>query len=107
MGRRRNRGRTWRCNLSISEEAAERLKAYTATVDRRPTAAAAELLLARLAAATEDAEDELADLRRRNRSSRGRWRPSGRASWRRGTAWRRHLTTTRQRRGGSGRSSIY
>jgi hypothetical protein len=66
MARRRNQGRTWRCNLSISEEAAERLKAYATSVDRRPTTAAAELLLAGLAAVTGGAEEELTDLRRRN-----------------------------------------
>jgi hypothetical protein len=66
MARRRNQGRAWRCNLTISEEAAGRLKTYAASVDRRPTTAAAELLLAGLAAATGEAEEELADLRRRN-----------------------------------------
>ena len=66
MARRRNQGRTWRCNPSISEEAAERLKAYAASVDRRPTTAAAEVLLAGLAAAAGGAGEELAELRRRN-----------------------------------------
>jgi hypothetical protein len=66
MARRRDHVRTWRCNLSINEEAAQRLKAYAASVDRRPTTAAAELLLAGLAVATGQAEEELIDLRRRN-----------------------------------------
>jgi hypothetical protein len=70
MGRRRNQGRTWRCNLSISEETAHRLKVYAACVDRRPTTAAAELLLCGLATATGEAEEELADLRRRNQELR-------------------------------------
>jgi hypothetical protein len=63
---RRSEGGTWRCNLSISQEAAARVKAYAASVDRRPTTAAAELLLAGLTTVTGEAEEELADLRRRN-----------------------------------------
>jgi hypothetical protein len=70
MARRPKQWATWRCNLSISEEAAQRLKAYAAGVDRRPTTAAAELLLAGLAAATGEADHELADLRRRNQELR-------------------------------------
>jgi hypothetical protein len=66
MMRRRNEGRTWRCNLSISAEVADRLKVYAASVDRRPTTVAAELLLAGLAEVTGEAEEELAELRRRN-----------------------------------------
>jgi hypothetical protein len=66
MARRRNPGATWRCNLSFPMETAEQLKAYAARVDRRPTTAAAELLLAGLAAATGEPGEELADLRRRN-----------------------------------------
>lgn len=66
MARRRNPSGTWRCNLSFSKEVAERLRAHVASVDRRPTTAAAELLLGGPAAATGEAENELAALRRRN-----------------------------------------
>ena len=52
--------------VTVSAVDAERLEAYAASVDRRPTTAAAELLLAGLAAATGEAEEEIADLRRRN-----------------------------------------
>jgi hypothetical protein len=66
MAGRRNHSRTWRCNLTIGQEAAKQIKAYAASVDRRPTTAATELLLAGLAAAGGDGDEELADLRRRN-----------------------------------------
>jgi hypothetical protein len=51
--------------LTIPAPDAERLEAYAASVDRRPTTAAAELLLAGLNSATGDAAQELADARRR------------------------------------------
>jgi hypothetical protein len=51
--------------LTIPAPDAERLEAYAASVERRPTTAAAELLLAGLNSATSDAAQVLADARRR------------------------------------------
>src|SRR5579875_1436468 len=51
--------------ITLSAAAAERLEAYAASVERRPTTVAAELLLAGLEAATGEADAELAAARRR------------------------------------------
>jgi hypothetical protein len=51
--------------VTLSAADAERLEAYAASVERRPTTVAAELLLAGLEAATGEAEGELAAARRR------------------------------------------
>jgi hypothetical protein len=60
---RTGNGTSARVNLTLSEEEANLLEEYARSVDRRPTTAAKELLLAGLAAAGGDAE--LAGLKRR------------------------------------------
>jgi hypothetical protein len=54
-----------RFNLTLTQEEAGRLEAYARIVERKPTTAARELLLAGLAAAATDGELDLAALQRR------------------------------------------
>src|SRR5215831_15336715 len=65
MARPRKTGDSRRYFVTVSLEDAERIDSYAAGVDRRPTTVAGDLLLAGLAVATGEVDDDLAAAKRR------------------------------------------
>jgi hypothetical protein len=65
MARPRKTGGSRRYFVTVSLEDAERIDSYAAAVDRRPTTVAGDLLLAGLAVAMGDVDDDLAAAKRR------------------------------------------